>query len=62
VPAPPWRRSFNANQENPMAKKNPFEKSGKDKESKKTGKEGSKKEEAFDKGQMAKPFGKKAKK
>jgi hypothetical protein len=26
------------------------------------GKEGSKKEEAFDKGQMAKPFGKKAKK
>ena len=45
-----------------MAKKNPFEKSSKDKESKTMGKEGSKKEEAFDKGQMAKPFGKKAKK
>jgi hypothetical protein len=38
-----------------MAKKNPFaafEKSGKDKEVKGKGKEGSKKEEAFDKGQM----------
>jgi hypothetical protein len=46
-----------------MATKNPFEKSGKDKEPKKAGKEGSKKEEAFDKGQMkgkkAPPFGKK---
>jgi hypothetical protein len=45
-----------------MAKKNPFEKSGKDKETGKMGKEGSKKEEGFDKKQMAKPFGKKAKK
>jgi len=43
--------------------KMPFEKSGKDKESKMRGKEGSKKEEAFDKSQMkgkkAPPFGKK---
>jgi hypothetical protein len=44
--------------------KMPFEKSSKDKESKKSGKEGSKKEEAADKkemmkGKMAPPFGKK---
>jgi hypothetical protein len=35
------------------AKANPFEKSGKDKEMKAKGKEGSKKEEAFDATQMA---------
>jgi hypothetical protein len=34
----------------------PFEKSGKDKESKKFGKEGSKKEEAKDKKQAGRPF------
>lgn len=41
---------------NPFASKKaaPFEKSGKDKEKKQFGKEGSKKEEAFDKKQMKK--------
>jgi len=43
-----------------MAKKMPFEKSGKDMEPKGM-KEGSKKEEKMDKKQMAKPFGKKSK-
>lgn len=38
-----------------MAKANPFEKSKRDKESKGM-KEGSKKEEAFDRKQMKKPF------
>lgn len=37
-----------------MAKAKPFEKSGKDKEAKRFGKEGSKREEAMDKKQKAK--------